>query len=97
VDFSDLFAGLSNNEIARGIGAEQTRLLRDFFGQGVEGARSAEQQFSVPAGLVKASLVAYHEIARRTISERRDTLGVQRRRIALVERALRTLDAQAGS
>ena len=88
MDFSGRFAGRSRSQIAHAIGPQQTELLRQFFGKGVRGAQAAEQTFSIPHGLTRATLEAYHEIARRTIEEGQDRLGVQRLRLRLVERAL---------
>jgi hypothetical protein len=88
-DFSERFVGQSRGEIAQTIGVQQTRLLRQFFGSGVRGAQAADEHFKVPPGLMRESLEAYHEIARRTIESGQDQLGVQRIRLRLVERALR--------
>lgn len=86
------YAGLTNAQIARQlIGAEQTALLRTFFGTGLRGAAARAAAFEIPAGLTRASLLAYAEIARRVIAAGADTLGVQAARLQLIERALRLL------
>ena len=82
------YRSLTRQGIAQGIGPHQTQLLRDFFGQGVEGAEARMRDFRIPEGLSRETLERYLEIARRTIEEGLDTSGVQQRRNELVERAL---------
>jgi hypothetical protein len=91
-DFAGRFQGRSRREIAQDIGPEQVRLLRQFLGSGVGGARAAADNFRIPAGLTRETLEAYHEIARRTIKAGQDYLGVQRLRLALIEKALPTMN-----
>ncbi len=86
------YAGLTNAQIAQQvIGTEQTALLRVFFGTSLRGAAARAAAFELPAGLTRASLLAYAEIARRVIAAGTDTLGVQAARLELIERALRLL------
>lgn len=83
------FAGLTRGEIARNfIPPEQRDLLEIFFGRGVEGATERFVIFFVPSGLVKETLEAYQEIARRVVTEKLDKSGVQALRPQLVEKAL---------
>ncbi len=85
-------ATLTNSQIAQQIiGAEQTALLRTFFGTSLRGAAARAAAFELPAGLTRASLLAYAELARRAIAAGKDTLGVQAVRLQLIERALRLL------
>jgi hypothetical protein len=85
-------ATMTNAQIAQQvIGAQQTALLRTFFGTSLRGAAARAAAFELPAGLTRTSLLAYAEIARRVIAAGNDTLGVQAARLQLIERALKLL------
>lgn len=85
----DKFINLTRGEIARKfISPEQKDLLEEFFGTGLQGAKFRLMNFFIPKGLLRASLEAYQEIARRTIEEKLDKHGVQALRLQLVEKAL---------
>ncbi len=82
---------LSRKEIAKEISKEQVEKLGEFFGDSLQGVRDRLQDFSLPKGLTRESLLRYKVIAEKTIAEGRDKLGVQKLRLELVERALREL------
>jgi len=78
---------MSNYQINQSIGPQQRELLRQWMGQGVDGAREAMRR-PLPKGLTVDTLQAYHEIARRQIEAGLDTAGTQAARLELIEQAL---------
>lgn len=89
----DKFADLTRGEIARKfISPMQKNLLEEFFGRGFAGAKERLANFYVPNNLLRESLKAYKEIARRTIAENLDKSGVQALRLQLVGKALAEIE-----
>lgn len=78
-------------KIARQLTKEDNRVLREFFGQGTRGKLKDLKDFKIPPGLTKQALERYAEIARRAVESGNDKSGVQRDRLELIERALKTM------
>lgn len=76
-------ATLSNGERA---------LLREFFGQGINGAQERAADFKLPDGLTREALDKYARVAQRAIARGADKTGVQAERLKLIERAVKTLE-----
>jgi RHS repeat-associated protein len=74
------------------IGTGQRELLKEFFGQGQQGALSKLETFEVPSGLTQRTLEVYKDAAERVVQRGPGAPGfeVQRLRLQLVERALST-------
>ena len=89
-NFSSNYAGQTGAQINKGMGEGQRDLLKQLFGNSVQGARQAWQSGKVPEGLSTDTLMRYHEIARQTVASGNDTLGVQMMRIQIIERILRS-------
>lgn len=90
MDFSQLFQGMTNQQIIHSLDNQQLTLLRQWMGRGAQGARQA-MGGPVPQGLTVDTLQAYHEIARRQIDADLDPVGTQKARRDLIEQALRAL------
>jgi RHS repeat-associated protein len=73
---------------AEALSLGERTLLRDFFGQGIKGARARAADFQVPEGLTRETLSKYAEIAERQIARGLDKTGVQAERLKLIQRAL---------
>lgn len=71
---------------------EQVERLRRFFGRGIAGAEFRRRHWAIPDGLTAEALREYGRIAREVIAAGKDRLGVQQRRLELVERALEELE-----
>jgi hypothetical protein len=83
------FVGLSYGTLIQMMGDSQRVLLRRWFGRSVEGARTSAGRVTVPIDLTRETLLIYAEIARRAIAAGRDSLGVQKLRLELIERVLK--------
>ncbi len=85
------FCGLTSRQInQRFIGPSQQKLLVQFFGRNIAGARYRASNFRIPGGLSRRALTAYIEIARRQIARGTDVEN-QRLRIQLARRAMREM------
>jgi hypothetical protein len=82
---------LTGGQINQLIGPEQRALLREFFGQGLPGARERFQNFQIPAGLTNDTLLKYAVIARNAVlnADTLDKSGLQAARLRLIVQALR--------
>jgi hypothetical protein len=80
----------STGQLNQLIGNAQRELLKDFFGQGEQGALSRLENLDVPSGLTRQTLEAYKEAAVRVVQRGPGAPGfqVQRLRLQLVEKAL---------
>jgi hypothetical protein len=67
---------------------EEVEVLRRFFGQGLEGARAAIQNFKIPQGITPDLLLRYKVVAEAAIAAGKDQRGVQVLRLELIKRAL---------
>ena len=82
------YAGVSVNDIVKGLQPGQVEQLAQFFGTSVRGAAERAQNFMVPSALTTDSLLAYVVVAQRAIDQGIDKLGVQASRLELLNRAL---------
>ncbi len=82
------YDGMSNKDINASFGQEQRDLLKEFFGQGKQGADDRAANFNVPNGLSNDTLNGYKEVAERQIAAGQDSTGVQQSRLELILRAL---------
>jgi hypothetical protein len=80
------YDGMTNKDINDSIGDEQRNLLKEFFGQGKQGADDRAANFNVPKGLSNDTLNAYKEVAERQIAAGKDSTGVQNSRLQLILR-----------
>jgi RHS repeat-associated protein len=75
------------------ISKEQRKLLHDFLGDGVKGARDALTRLnaggSLPEGLTKQTLDTYKSIAQNAIKAGQDTVGAQAARLKAIDAALK--------
>jgi hypothetical protein len=90
MDFSQLFQGMTNQQIIHSLDSQQLALLRQWMGRGAQGARQA-MGGPVPQSLTADTLRAYHEIARRQIAADLDPVDTQKARRDLIEQTLRAL------
>ncbi len=70
------------------ISTGERQLLRDFFGQGLKGARARAESFEIPKGLTRETLQKYAKVAQNAIDRGIDKTGVQAERLKLIERAM---------
>jgi len=89
--FRGATANASRRAAAAEINASERALLRDFFGQGMRGARARADDFRIPDGLGRETLQKYRRVAEDAIRQGIDKSGVQAERIKLIDRALDTL------
>jgi hypothetical protein len=84
-------SGLTKEQLKALIGPDQTQLLRNLFGSGINGANSAINNLSRPAGLTDQALAAYKELAIRAINSYEQSgnaagVAVQRLRLDILNR-----------
>lgn len=70
---------------------EETAGLKALFGKGLAGAEATLQrnQIEIPASVTPDTLRRYREIAQEAIDAGKDSSGVQKKRIEIIDRLLR--------
>ena len=69
---------------------EESAGLRELFGKGLEGAKDTLKRgrIEISQGVTRDTLERYREVAQDAIDKGRDTTGVQKKRIAIIDRLL---------
>ena len=76
--------------MAKKFTATENAGLRELFGKGPKGADDTLQRdrIEIPPGVTAKTLVRYREVAQDAIAKGRDALGVQEKRLRIIDKLL---------